>query len=109
MVRRPFSKEFKQEALRLVRERGVSVARATRDVAVGTNQLSLACELVETWGANIGPDGRGRWPTVIAAIRVDDDLSDYIVEAEASTLSAPDSPETKSRLELARALMREGC
>jgi len=39
MVRRRFSREFKLEAVRLVRERGVSVAQAGRDLAVHENQL----------------------------------------------------------------------
>jgi transposase len=34
MQRRKFSREFKIEAVRLVRERGVSVAQASRDIAV---------------------------------------------------------------------------
>ncbi|MCP5389610.1 MAG: ankyrin repeat domain-containing protein [Novosphingobium sp.] len=52
-------------------------------IAVGTNNLSLARMLVEDWGAAFGPDGKGRWPSVIAAeCRVDERLADYIVEAE---------------------------
>jgi len=39
MVRRRFSREFKIEAVRLVRERGVSVAQAARDLDVHENQL----------------------------------------------------------------------
>lgn len=39
MVRRRFSREFKLEAVRLVRERGVSVAQAARDLDVHENQL----------------------------------------------------------------------
>ena len=34
MQRRKFSREFKIEAVRLVRERGVSVAQASRDIDV---------------------------------------------------------------------------
>lgn len=61
---------------------------AALHIAVGTNQLALVRVLIEDWGATIGPDGRGRWPTVIAASgRVDDDLSDYMVEIEQKTLS----------------------
>lgn len=61
---------------------------AALHIAVGTNNLALVRVLIEEWGAKIAPDGRGRWPTVIAArSRVDDDLSDYIVEAEAKALS----------------------
>lgn len=39
MVRRRFSREFKLEAVRLVRERGVSAAQAARDLDVHENQL----------------------------------------------------------------------
>lgn len=39
MVRRRFSREFKLEAVRLVRERGVSIAQAARDLEVHENQL----------------------------------------------------------------------
>ena len=39
MERRSFSREFKVEAVRLVRERGVSVARAARDLDVHENLL----------------------------------------------------------------------
>ncbi len=35
MTRRQFSREFKLEAVRLVRERGVSVVQASRDLDVG--------------------------------------------------------------------------
>ena len=34
-VRRQFSREFKLEAVRLVKERGVSVVQASRDLEVG--------------------------------------------------------------------------
>lgn len=39
MTRRSFSREFKIEAVRLVRERGVSVAQAARDLDVHENLL----------------------------------------------------------------------
>ena len=39
MQRRRFSREFKVEAVRLVRERGVSVAQAGRDLDVHENVL----------------------------------------------------------------------
>ena len=39
MRRRKFSREFKLEAVRLVRERGVSVAQASRDLDVHENVL----------------------------------------------------------------------
>jgi transposase len=40
MARRVFSREFKLEAVKLVRERGVSAAQAARDLAVHQNVLS---------------------------------------------------------------------
>ena len=56
-------------------------------IAVGTNNLPLVRILIEDWNAHFGPDGKGRWPSVIAAeCRVDDDLADYIVEAESKFL-----------------------
>jgi len=39
MQRRKFSREFKFEAVRLVRERGVSVAQAARDLDLHANVL----------------------------------------------------------------------
>ena len=39
MGRRTFSREFKLEAIKLVRERGVSVAQAARDLDVHENAL----------------------------------------------------------------------
>jgi transposase len=39
MQRRKFSREFKVEAVRLVRERGVTVAQAARDLDVHENVL----------------------------------------------------------------------
>ena len=39
MGRRSFSREFKLEAVRLVRDRGVSIAQAARDLDVHENML----------------------------------------------------------------------
>ncbi len=39
MQRRKFSREFKLEAVRLIRERGVTVAQAARDLDVHENVL----------------------------------------------------------------------
>jgi transposase len=39
MQRRKFSREFKIEAVRLIRERGVSVSQASRDIDVHENVL----------------------------------------------------------------------
>lgn len=56
-------------------------------LAVGTNNLGLVRTLVETFHARFQPDALGRWPTLIAAqARVDDALSDYIVQAEAKAV-----------------------
>lgn len=57
-------------------------------IAIGTNNLPLTRFLVETWHAAVGPDRRGRWPSVIAArCRVDEVLCDYVVEAEAKAVA----------------------
>lgn len=45
--RRQFSKEFKTEAVRLVRERGVSVAEAARDLDLHENVLRKWVQAVE--------------------------------------------------------------
>jgi len=39
MAKRTFSREFKVEAVRLVRERGVSVSQASRDLDIHVNVL----------------------------------------------------------------------
>ena len=39
MARRIFSREFKVEAVRLIRDRGVSVAQAARDLDIHENML----------------------------------------------------------------------
>ena len=57
-------------------------------LAVGTNNLTLTRILVEQWNAEFKPDATGRWPTIVAAdARVDDELADYIVEAEAAYIA----------------------
>ena len=38
-VRKQYSQEFKQEAVRLTIEEGVSVAQATRDLGIAENAL----------------------------------------------------------------------
>jgi transposase len=55
MQRRKFSREFKIEAVRLVRERGVSVAQASRDIAVHEN-------VVRKWVREIGTDPKQAFP-----------------------------------------------
>jgi ankyrin repeat protein len=53
-------------------------------LAVGRNALDAVRLLVDR-GAKFVPDGFGRMPSVIAAeCEVDDDLADYILEAEAA-------------------------
>jgi transposase-like protein len=39
MERRKFTREFKLEAVRLIKERGVSYAQASQDLSVHTSQL----------------------------------------------------------------------
>jgi transposase len=55
MGRRTFSKEFKLEAVRLVRERGVAVAQAARDLDVHPNVL-------RNWVKEIAADPRYAFP-----------------------------------------------
>ena len=40
-TRRKFTKEFKQEAVRLMADRGLTVAQASRDLSVSENSLYL--------------------------------------------------------------------
>ena len=49
MQRRIFSREYKLEAVKLVRERGVTVAQAARDLDVHENVL-------RKWGREYGDD-----------------------------------------------------
>ena len=55
MQRRRFSREFKIEAVRLVRERGVSVAQAGRDLDVHENVL-------RKWVKELGSDPAHAFP-----------------------------------------------
>lgn len=55
MGRRTFSKEFKLEAVRLVRERGVAVAQAARDLDVHPNVL-------RNWVKEVAADPRYSFP-----------------------------------------------
>lgn len=55
MARRVFSREFKVEAVRLVRERGVSVAQASRDLDVHENVL-------RKWVKELGSDPKQAFP-----------------------------------------------
>ena len=55
MQRRKFSREFKIEAVKLVRERGVSVAQAGRDLGVHENVL-------RNWVKELGSDPMQAFP-----------------------------------------------
>ena len=55
MQRRKFSREFKIEAVRLVLERGVSVAQASRDIDVHENVL-------RKWVKELGADPKHSFP-----------------------------------------------
>ena len=55
MQRRKFSREFKLEAVRLVRERGVSAARAARD-------LDLYENVLRKWVREFAADPREAFP-----------------------------------------------
>lgn len=55
MGRRSFSREFKLEAVRLVRERGVSVAQVARDLDVHENVL-------RKWIKQVDDDPRQTFP-----------------------------------------------
>ncbi len=51
-------------------------------IAVGEGDLQRVRRLIEA-GAKFFPDNEGRWPSTIAALmKVDDELLDYIAEAE---------------------------
>ncbi len=45
MERRKFTREFKVEAVKLIRERGVTVAQAARDLGVHSTVLALGAEM----------------------------------------------------------------
>ena len=55
MARRSFSREFKVEAVRLIRERGVTVAQAARDLDVHEN-------LLRKWAKDFAADPREAFP-----------------------------------------------
>jgi transposase len=55
MQRRKFSREFKVEAVKLIRERGVSVAQAGRDLGVHENVL-------RKWVKEFGSDPQQAFP-----------------------------------------------
>lgn len=55
MERRKFSREFKLEAVSLVRERGVSFAQTARDLDVNVNML-------RRWAKEFGSDPKHAFP-----------------------------------------------
>jgi len=55
MERRKFSREFKLEAVSLVRERGVSFAQAARDFDINANML-------RRWAKEFGADPKHAFP-----------------------------------------------
>lgn len=55
MQRRKFSREFKLEAVRLIKERGVSAAQAARDLDVHENVL-------RKWVRELGADPQHAFP-----------------------------------------------
>lgn len=57
MQRRKFSREFKLDAVKLVRDRGVTMAQATRDLDVHVNVLR---KWVSDHGADLGVAFPGR-------------------------------------------------
>lgn len=57
--RRTHSEEFKREAVRLIRERGVTTAQASRDLGVHPNLLRLWVKAFEADPAHAFP-GHGR-------------------------------------------------
>ena len=59
MARRSFTPEFKLEAVKLVRERGMTVAQAARDLGLHENVLRKWVRDAKTHGAQAFP-GQGR-------------------------------------------------
>lgn len=59
MRRRQFGREFKIEAVRLIKDRGVSVAQASRDLDVHENQLRKWVKLFSADAAQAFP-GHGQ-------------------------------------------------
>ena len=58
MQRRKFSREFKLEAVRLVKDRGVSVAQAARDLDLHENVL-------RKWVRELTPIRSMRFPAMV--------------------------------------------
>jgi transposase len=58
MTRKVFSKEFKLEAVKLVRDRGMTCAQVARDLGIGQNAVSRWTREVKADKAQVFP-GRG--------------------------------------------------
>ena len=56
MQRRSFSREFKVEAVKLVRERGVSAAQAGRDLGVHERDLGVHENVLRKWVKEFGSE-----------------------------------------------------
>jgi transposase-like protein len=61
MERRKFTREFKLEAVRLIKERGVSYAQASQDVGVHTSQL-------RDWVKKFADDPQHAFPGIHATV-----------------------------------------
>jgi transposase len=89
MGRRSFSREFKFEAVKLVKERGVSVAQAAKD-------LGISQSVVGRWVREAGADpkqalpGRGQMKPDDAALRIIPAALFAKVEARRRKLSVAD-------------------
>ena len=68
MQRRKFSREFKLEAVRLVRERGVALAHAARDLDVHENVLR---KWVKEFAADPGHAFPGAWQMKPEPLEID--------------------------------------
>jgi transposase-like protein len=57
--RKQYSREFKEEAVRLVTQQGLSIAQASRDLGINDNLLSRWKKELESHGAQAFP-GQGQ-------------------------------------------------
>ena len=62
MERRKFTREFKLEAVRLIKNRGVSYVQASQDLSVHTSQL-------RDWVKKFSDDPQHAFPTIRAGAR----------------------------------------
>lgn len=67
-------------------------------IAAGMDNLPMARFLADTARAEFGPDGQGRWPSLIAALcEVSEATSDYIALREAAYLGYVDALGTEDQ------------